>query len=146
MRIVYQRCCGMDVHKDSVTACVLLIDEYGEWRSEKRKFRTAAMVNAGPPGPVTTSRTVCPLLISASSTRACVTGANICRMISRCFSQNGAEPRHALIAPWSGCIKQKYTYRPLTGRPSIVRVMEELPTIHPECAGCEPHYTSSVFH
>ena len=40
MRIVYQRCCGMDVHKDSVTACVLLIDEYGEWRSEKRKFRT----------------------------------------------------------------------------------------------------------
>ncbi len=40
MRIVYQRCCGMDVHKDSVTTCVLLIDEYGEWRSEKRKFRT----------------------------------------------------------------------------------------------------------
>lgn len=30
----------MDVHKDSVTTCVLLIDEYGEWRSEKRKFRT----------------------------------------------------------------------------------------------------------
>jgi len=40
MQIVYQRCCGMDVHKDSVTACVLLIDEYGEWRSEKREFRT----------------------------------------------------------------------------------------------------------
>ena len=37
MRIVYQRCCGMDVHKDSVTACVMLIDESGEWRSEKRK-------------------------------------------------------------------------------------------------------------
>jgi transposase len=40
MQIVYQRCCGMDVHKDSVMACVLLIDEYGEWRSEKRKFGT----------------------------------------------------------------------------------------------------------
>jgi transposase len=40
MKIVYQRCCGMDVHKDSVTVCVLLIDEYGEWGSEKRKFRT----------------------------------------------------------------------------------------------------------
>src|ERR1700747_1340348 len=40
MRMVYQSCCGMDVHKDSVTSCVLLIDEYGEWRSEKRKFRT----------------------------------------------------------------------------------------------------------
>ena len=116
MRIVYQRCCGMDVHKDSVTACVLLIDEYGEWRSEKRKFRTAAMVNAGPPGPVTTSRTVCPLLISASSTRACVTGANICRMISRCFSQNGAESRHAVITSWSGCKPRQVTERSWRGR------------------------------
>jgi hypothetical protein len=25
MRIVYQRCCGMDIHKDSITACLLLI-------------------------------------------------------------------------------------------------------------------------
>jgi hypothetical protein len=32
MRIVYKRCCGMDVHKDSVTACVLLIDEDREFR------------------------------------------------------------------------------------------------------------------
>ena len=40
MRIVYQRCCGMDVHKNSVTACVLLIDEDGELRMEKRNFRT----------------------------------------------------------------------------------------------------------
>src|SRR5258708_14448125 len=30
----------MDGDKDSVTACVLLIDEDGEWSSEKRKFRT----------------------------------------------------------------------------------------------------------
>jgi transposase len=40
MWIVYQRCCGMDVHKNSVTACVLLIDEDGELRMEKRNFRT----------------------------------------------------------------------------------------------------------
>src|SRR5262244_807719 len=40
MRIVYQRCCGMDVHKDSVTACVLLITEEGELRTEKREFGT----------------------------------------------------------------------------------------------------------
>jgi len=58
----------------------------------------SAMVNAGSPGPVAISRTVCPPAISPSSTRACVTGANICRVISRCFSQNGAELRHALIA------------------------------------------------
>jgi hypothetical protein len=32
-----------------------------------------------------------------------VTGANICRMISRCFSQNGAEPVHVLITCWSVC-------------------------------------------
>jgi transposase len=30
----------MDVHKDSVTACWLLIDEHGELRTEKRYFRT----------------------------------------------------------------------------------------------------------
>jgi len=40
MRIVYQRCCDMDVHKDSVTACLLLIDEDGECQIEKRRFGT----------------------------------------------------------------------------------------------------------
>ena len=40
MRIVYERCCGMDVHKDSITACVLLIDEEGEFRTETRRFGT----------------------------------------------------------------------------------------------------------
>jgi len=40
MRIVYKRCCGMDVHKDSVTACVLLIDEDGEFRKQTRYFST----------------------------------------------------------------------------------------------------------
>ena len=40
MRIVYKRCCGMDIHKNSVTACVLLIDEDGEFRKETRYFST----------------------------------------------------------------------------------------------------------
>jgi transposase len=40
MRIVYRRCCGMDVHKDSVTLCVLLIDEDGEFRKQIRYFST----------------------------------------------------------------------------------------------------------
>ena len=40
MRIVYQRCCGLDVHKDSVTACLLLIDDDGEFQVEKRRFGT----------------------------------------------------------------------------------------------------------
>ena len=40
MRIVYKRCCGMDIHKNSVTACVLLIDEDGEFQKETRYFST----------------------------------------------------------------------------------------------------------
>jgi len=40
MRIVYKRCCGMDVHKNSVTACVLVIDGDGEFRKKSRYFST----------------------------------------------------------------------------------------------------------
>ncbi len=40
MQIVYRRCCGMDVHKESVTACLLLIDDYGEFQVEKRRYGT----------------------------------------------------------------------------------------------------------
>lgn len=40
MRIVYRRCCGLDVHKESVTACLLLIDNDGEFLVEKRRFGT----------------------------------------------------------------------------------------------------------
>lgn len=40
MRIVYQRCCGMDVHKESVTACLILIDNDGEFLTEKRRYGT----------------------------------------------------------------------------------------------------------
>jgi len=40
MRIVYQCCCGMDVHKDSVTACLLVTNQSGTVRTEKREFGT----------------------------------------------------------------------------------------------------------
>ena len=40
MRIVYQRCCGMDVHKDSVTACLLVINQSGALQTKKRQFGT----------------------------------------------------------------------------------------------------------
>jgi len=29
MQVVYSRCCGLDVHKKSVTACVLVLDQQG---------------------------------------------------------------------------------------------------------------------
>ena len=40
MRIVYKRCCGLDVHKKVIVACLLLIEPDGEQRQEIRKFGT----------------------------------------------------------------------------------------------------------
>src|SRR5262249_16466917 len=40
MEIVYRRCCGIDVHKDFITACVL-VNEAGKHREvRKKEFRT----------------------------------------------------------------------------------------------------------
>jgi transposase len=40
MRIVYKRCCGMDVHKKVIVACLQLLEPDGELRKEIRKFGT----------------------------------------------------------------------------------------------------------
>ena len=40
MRVVYERCCGLDVHKTSVVACVLAMGPQGEPRKEVRTFGT----------------------------------------------------------------------------------------------------------
>ena len=40
MRIMYARCCGLDVHKKSITACVLMRAETGTTRQEIRRFGT----------------------------------------------------------------------------------------------------------
>ncbi len=40
MQILYSRCCGIDVHKDSVTACVLVYAEGKEPEVRKKEFRT----------------------------------------------------------------------------------------------------------
>lgn len=40
MQVVYSRCCGLDVHKDSVTACVLVFDPQGRREVRKKEFRT----------------------------------------------------------------------------------------------------------
>lgn len=40
MRIMHQRCCGLDVHKKVIVACLLLIESDGEPRKEIRKFGT----------------------------------------------------------------------------------------------------------
>ena len=40
MQVVYSRCCGLDVHKDSLTACVLVFDEHGRRQVRKKEFPT----------------------------------------------------------------------------------------------------------
>ena len=40
MQILYSRCCGIDVHKDSVTACVLVYSDTPEPKVHKKEFAT----------------------------------------------------------------------------------------------------------
>jgi transposase len=40
MRVLYERCAGLDVHKKDVYACALVTDGQGQKRQEIRKFRT----------------------------------------------------------------------------------------------------------
>jgi transposase len=40
MQILYSRCCGIDVHKDSVTACVLVYADGQEAEIRKKEFAT----------------------------------------------------------------------------------------------------------
>jgi len=40
MQILYSRCCGIDVHKDSVTACVLVYSDTPEPQVRKKEFST----------------------------------------------------------------------------------------------------------
>jgi transposase len=39
MRVVYERCCGLDIHKASITACAL-VSEKGKTKEETRRFGT----------------------------------------------------------------------------------------------------------
>jgi len=45
MEVVYERCCGLDVHRDTVVACVSII-EAGQRRKEIRTFRTVTKESA----------------------------------------------------------------------------------------------------
>ena len=40
MRVVYERCCGLDVHKKTVVACVLITEPSGEMQRHIRTFST----------------------------------------------------------------------------------------------------------
>jgi transposase len=45
--IVHPRCCGVDVHKDSIAACVRRMDDKGNVGKESRKFGTTTQeINA----------------------------------------------------------------------------------------------------
>jgi len=40
MELIYQRCCGLDVHKRIITACIRLLEENGSIHQETRTFDT----------------------------------------------------------------------------------------------------------
>jgi hypothetical protein len=40
MHFVYPRCCGLDVHKKSVSACLLIREDDGRARQQVRRFGT----------------------------------------------------------------------------------------------------------
>jgi transposase len=40
MGVIYRRCCGLDVHKDSVSACGLVAETTERRRKEVRRFGT----------------------------------------------------------------------------------------------------------
>ena len=40
MYVVYSHCCGLDVHKRSITACLLLYGTGGQGHQEMRRFGT----------------------------------------------------------------------------------------------------------
>ena len=47
MDVVYRRCCGLDIHKQTVVACLLLLDEAGRKTKKKREFGTFSTTCAG---------------------------------------------------------------------------------------------------
>jgi transposase len=40
MQVVYQRCCGLDIHKKLIVACLLLMSSQGVQKKESRTFST----------------------------------------------------------------------------------------------------------
>ena len=40
MEVMYQRCCGIDVHKKMLVACLITLSANGERHKEMRTFRT----------------------------------------------------------------------------------------------------------
>jgi transposase len=40
MQVVYQRCCGLDIHKKLIVACLLIMSSQGVQKKESRTFST----------------------------------------------------------------------------------------------------------
>src|SRR5258708_34729262 len=40
MQVVYERCCGLDIHKKLVVACLIVLTAHGQRHKEIRTFRT----------------------------------------------------------------------------------------------------------
>ncbi len=40
MELIYHRCCGLDVHKKVVVACLIVVQAHGQKQKPLRTFRT----------------------------------------------------------------------------------------------------------
>jgi transposase len=40
MELLYRRCCGLDIHKKVVVACLIVVQANGQKQKEVRTFRT----------------------------------------------------------------------------------------------------------
>ncbi|GHO77245.1 hypothetical protein KSD_50160 [Ktedonobacter sp. SOSP1-85] len=40
MEVLYRSCCGVDIHKQFLVACLLVLDEKGQQHKELRRFST----------------------------------------------------------------------------------------------------------
>jgi transposase len=43
MEVLYRSCCGIDVHKQFLVACLLVVDEAGCQHKELRRFSTMTL-------------------------------------------------------------------------------------------------------
>jgi hypothetical protein len=48
MQMVYERCAGLDVHKKTVVACLLVPDVNGQTRKERQTFSTMTLDRLAP--------------------------------------------------------------------------------------------------
>jgi CDP-diacylglycerol pyrophosphatase len=58
MHVVSPRCCGLDVHKETISPCILIADESGGKAKHRGTFRTMTLLYS-PIAPINGVRMLC---------------------------------------------------------------------------------------